>query len=203
MQFFSKYFPKAKFLSSLDSFEALEARWIHLSSHLDWDPLFWQSSRLGSAADRLTVAHLLQKPLRCSLLSLGVCDAGNGFDGITPFWMGLAEAFLTNGAQSLLVSRWKMDHLSSRIYLDFYRLAREGLSMDQALSNARRSFRETVLTRGHSRHSGDHPFFWAGISYVGWPGTSLCPDSGIYQLDASWTLLAVLWILLNSFRNEI
>ena len=47
--------------------------------------------------------------------------------------------------------------------------------MDQALSQARRRFLGVQLERNGIRVPGNHPYFWAGIAYLGWPGQRLYP----------------------------
>jgi len=175
LQFFERHFAGIDSFSDLTNLKTNNARWIHFSSHLEWNPFFWKASLLGSKQDGVELKDILQKKLPCSLLSLGVCDAGNGFDGITPYWLGLSEAFLLNGANSLLVSRWKLDEFSSALYLGFFRRVREGMPMDLALHEARKEFQGSTLVRGSLKQSAQHPFFWAGVSYIGWPNQRLYP----------------------------
>ena len=170
------------------------AGWIHISSHFRLDDRFWLISGFERDAEKLNVLHLLNVPLSSSLLSLGVCDAGNGYSSGSPYWLGFSELFLSQGIGALIVSRWKMGEFSSRIYRHFYALCRQGRSMDQALSQARRDFMTKILRRGKNKILGDHPFFWAGITYIGTPGGKLYEVS---QQGPGFLLLGVRVFLLG------
>jgi len=193
LDFFTRHFPESAIHTHFSGIEGRRARWIHLSGHLEWNPFFWKASQLGGSGDDFRIQNLLRKDFHCSLLSLGVCDAGNGYDGVTPYWLGFSEGFLFSGADALLVSRWKLDDLSSQIFLGFFRRVRLGVPMDRALFEARREFKRFILHRGRMKQSAGHPFFWAGVSYVGWPNRKLYPAA---SGSIAWSTLAASAVLL-------
>ncbi len=198
-QFFRENFPDARLANRLETLEDARARWIHVSSHLDLEPDLWIAS---SIAGGWSLSSLLRPRFSCRLLSLGVCDGGNSHRWGSPYWLNLAELLLTRKIEALLVSRWKMDELSSRIFLDFYRLCKTGLPMDQALTEARRGFLRTKLERGDASAPGEHPFFWAGISYVGPPGLRLYPEAEVSPTVLWLAPLAAL-ALLVAWRGRL
>ena len=75
----------------------------------------------------------------------------------------------------MVLNRWKLDEASVEIYLGFAQRVWQGASLDVALTEARRKFRREVRKRGPVRLELEHPFFWAGISYIGRPGIVLYP----------------------------
>ena len=174
--FFQSLFPDLKVLKAIETDSLLTARWVHISTHFRLDDRFWWASGFGHGTSEINLFRFLNNPLSTSLLSLGVCNAGNSYSSDSPHWLGLSELFLSRGVGAMVVSRWRLDELSSRIYRDFYALCKQGVPMDQALSRARRSFLGKTLRRGNGKVRGDHPFFWAGILYIGLPGTKLYPD---------------------------
>jgi CHAT domain-containing protein len=188
--FFRSLFPEARVARSLDAVQLRHTRWLHVAAHFRLDPRIWLASGFSEGTQERSILGVLGGTLDCSLMSLGVCDAGNGFSSRSPYWLGFAELFLARGVQALIVSRWRMDELSSRVYQDFYLACRQGVPMNEALAQARRNFLGRVLRRGAHRVNGRHPFFWAGIAYVGAPGRRL------YEPAQTWLPFAAGLVLL-------
>ncbi|MDA2928019.1 CHAT domain-containing tetratricopeptide repeat protein [Acidobacteria bacterium AH-259-G07] len=203
--FFKTLFPDLKVIKRLDTAVPTSAKWIHLSTHFRLDDRFWLVSGFASGAEEVNILRFLKGPFSCTLLSLGVCDAGNGYTSGSPYWLGFCELFLTRGVNALIVNRWRLDELSSRIYRDFYSLSKRGLSMDQAITEARRTFLAKSLKRANVKIRGDHPFFWAGIAYVGVPGKSLYerPEFGAGILLCGLSLgIVVLSVFLSAAHSR-
>jgi len=173
--FFKTLFPDLQVSEQLEGQFPPGARWVHISTHFRLDQRFWLASGFANGPEELNVFRFLQHPLSCTLLSLGVCDAGNAYTSDSPYWLGFSELFLNTGVQALLVNRWRLDEIASRIYRDFYVLSRQGLPMDQAITQARLRFMSQTFRRGTAKVTGQHPFFWAGVTYVGVPGRTLYP----------------------------
>jgi len=173
--FFGLLVPDVSVRSRLELDASERPSWVHVSGHMRLDDNFWGASTLEDEAGQLNVFRFLKKARNCALVSLGVCDAGNGYSSQSPYWLGFTELFLSHGVDALVVNRWRMDDLSSSIYMDFYRLALAGVPMDSALGRARRNFLRRALRRGATTIAGNNPFFWAGVTYVGLPGQRLYP----------------------------
>ena len=82
---------------------------------------------------------------------------------------------LERNTSSVVLNRWKLDEASVEIYLGFAQRVWQGASLDVALTEARRKFKREARKRGQVRLEFEHPFFWAGISYIGRPGIVLYP----------------------------
>jgi CHAT domain-containing protein len=115
----------------------------------------------------MRVIELLQKPIETELLSMAACEGAATGSAGPPYWLGISELLLARGAQSLVVSRWQLDERSIPIFLDLYARAGHGEPISQALAGARTRFLQDA---GRDLR---HPFFWAGITYVGWPTRTL------------------------------
>jgi tetratricopeptide (TPR) repeat protein len=195
--FFQKAFPSVRTVRDLQQIP-LPAAWIHVSSHFELDNQFWLASRFSDGTRSVSALNLADANLECSLLSLGVCHVANGFSTKIPYWLGFCELFLSGRVSSLVVSRWEMDELAAPIYREFYLNCKRGKSMDEALSQARRNFLKKTLWRGKAKVSGRHPFFWAGINYLGQPGIHLfAPDPAKPLPLWLFTLLALACLALG------
>ncbi len=182
LEFFRSLDPRPRIIRGFEEWAGpRKAHWIHLGTHLDPDERFWQLSSLGG----MRVVDLLQEPIETELLSLAACEgAGTGAAG-PPYWLGISELLLARGAQSLVVSRWQLDERSIPIFLDLYARAGRGEPISKALADARNRFLEDAGRDPALRH----PFFWAGITYVGWPQRTL---SGTPQPKSSKPLQSLL-----------
>ena len=168
-----------------------QARWIHLASHFNLQRDFWIGSSFGAEEGRgIGLFHFLRQPFRCNLLSLGVCEAVSS-DPLSPYGFGLGELLLSQRVGALLANRWRLDEESVPLFVDFFARAAQGLTMDRALSLAKRNFWRQRVQRQGKTVSGNHPFFWAGISYLGEPGTPLYPEQR-RSPGALWLASAVL-----------
>ena len=166
-----------------------QARWIHLASHFNLQRDFWIGSSFGAEGTGIGLFHFLRQPFRCSLLSLGVCEAVSS-DPLSPYGFGLGELLLSQRVGALLANRWRLDEESMPLFVDFFARVAKGLSMDRALSLAKQNFWRQRVQREGKTVSGHHPFFWAGISYLGTPGTPLYPEQQ-RSPGALWLVSAV------------
>lgn len=140
------------------------ARVIHLAAH----GVLEQRDKLENGAivladsgqddGLLTYAEVSKLNLRADLVVLSACDSGRGVltgDGV----VGLSRAFLGAGAQTVVVSLWRIpDQETSELMHRFYtnlRVAHTGKA--QALRNAMRSLKA----------SRPQPIYWAGFTLIG------------------------------------
>ena len=171
--------------------------WLHISTHFRLLPEDWMASSMEGKR-RISVEELIEANFHSRLLTLGMCDGGKNVMGTNPYWLGLAEILLERRTDSLLLSRWKLDEFSLGVYQRVYEHLRAGLPVDLALFQARRDFLKRLLVRTGSLQSADHPFLWAGISYLGHPdvkfGATRKSDLPILKLLVA--TLPILFILL-------
>ena len=109
----------------------------------------------------LTMAEIAELDLAADFVNLSACDTGlgriYGGEGV----VGLTQAFLVAGANSLSVSLWQVaDEATSRFMTGVYRLVEEqGIGYGAAMAAMKRRFLEDERTA--------RPFFWAPFVYYG------------------------------------
>jgi CHAT domain-containing protein/tetratricopeptide (TPR) repeat protein len=131
---------------------------LHLATHGAFradNPLF---SWLRLADARLTVRDVYDLHLpHAALVTLSACETGLG-DLRGGEVLGLSQSFLAAGAQSLLLSLWAVDDVSTaHLMAAFYRRLAAGQTKVSALQEAQREVREQY----------PHPFHWAGFALIG------------------------------------
>lgn len=146
--------------------------------------------------DRLTAEQILRTwSLDCHLVTLSACQSGLGEDNRGEGFLGFSQALFLAGTRSLILSLWKVDDTATALLMQrFYqnlvgsrskRTTR--MATAAALEEARQWLRSTLdsvpgeadnspVDRDLSsspdlgpdtRHSYDHPFYWAGFILVG------------------------------------
>ncbi len=200
LEFLQSIYPGLEILESLDIKTPLTASLIHITSHLNLDRRYWLNSALTSENSSKNLADLLKQEMRCNLLSLGVCESANSVTSASPYWMGFSEMFMLNGANTLLTSRWRMDELSSHIYTEFFRLCQDGLPMDEALRKSKLMF--LAPEQAGLPPQVAHPFYWAGITYVGEPGRMLSSPGKHKKSTAIAPLIFWLTLLVAGLLKE-
>ena len=144
----------------LDDFRA-----IHFAVHGLLDDTQPRFSALAlapaDAEDGLLQMHEIRRlRLNANVVILSACESGLGQRVTGEGVVGLAHAFLTAGAQSVLATLWRVDDQSSaQLMGGFHRsLARQG-SAAQALRQAKLGLLRDAAT--------SHPFYWAGFVLTG------------------------------------
>ncbi|MEM9770379.1 MAG: CHAT domain-containing protein [Cyanobacteria bacterium P01_D01_bin.73] len=101
--------------------------------------------------------EIINLQLNADLVVLSACNTGNGRvtgDGV----VGLARSFAAAGAQSTVVSIWKVpDEPTATLMTDFYRQLQEGQSKADALRHAMLTTRETY----------PQPYNWSAFMLLG------------------------------------
>jgi CHAT domain-containing protein/Tfp pilus assembly protein PilF len=157
--------------------EASRRQILHFATHAFVDPAFDDFSGLVLAAgsdstdDGLLMGYEISNlPLKCDLVTLSACETGCGHvvggEGV----LGLPRLFLKSGAQSVLMTLWKVDdRFASMLMPLFYdRFLNQNMSKAKALCEAKRA----VLSQAGKNPlaSYAHPFFWASFVLYGNPG---------------------------------
>jgi tetratricopeptide (TPR) repeat protein len=107
------------------------------------------------------------------LVNLTACETGLG--EVTPDGVaGLSQGFLLAGARSLTMSMWEVpaDETTQQIG-DFYHrwLGNEGHGQNTVHRyEAFHAAQVNALARARQDHGSGHPFYWAGMIFVGDPG---------------------------------
>jgi tetratricopeptide (TPR) repeat protein len=106
------------------------------------------------------------------LVNLTACETGLGevtSDGVA----GLRSAFLMAGARSLTMSMWEVPAVETTEQIaDFYERWLGGSAGTKAATRyeAFRAAQLGALAQARQRYGAGHPFYWAGVVYVGDPG---------------------------------
>jgi CHAT domain-containing protein len=139
---------------------------IHFATHGVLDNEYWWRSYLlleGSPALRLdgflSPLEILDWGLNARLVVLSACQTAKGRlyegEGI----LGISQAFLLAGAESVIASLWNVnDESSVRIFRCFYRHLKGGEPISRALRLAKLDLIDSRL---------NHPFYWAGFILMG------------------------------------
>ena len=106
----------------------------------------------------LTTLDVFNLQLNASLVTLSACETGRNVISGGDELLGLMRAFLSAGAQSLLMSLWRVeDQSTQRLMMQFYEQLRQGQPLPAALRIA-----QCALLG-----EGLHPYFWAAFELVG------------------------------------
>ncbi|NNF07130.1 MAG: CHAT domain-containing protein, partial [Candidatus Eisenbacteria bacterium] len=108
--------------------------------------------------------------LSADLVTLSGCQTALGRESGGEGYIGFAQAFLQAGAQSLLVSLWKVDDLAtaklmSRFYQNLAEGERGAMTKQKALQEAKSWLRNYEDTSGAKPFQ--HPAYWAGFVLMG------------------------------------
>ncbi len=131
------------------------------------NPLFsFVQLRPDSASDgRLEVHEAYRLGLRAKVLILSACETGLAAGAVADVpagddWVGLVQAFLQAGAESVLATLWPVDDRATARVIDaFYTQLIPTLSSSTALAQAQRLVLASEQTRA--------PFYWAGFTLSG------------------------------------
>ncbi len=136
---------------------------LHLATHGEFrpdNPLF---SGLALAGAWLTTLDIFGLRLAASLVTLSACHTGRSVVGGGDELLGLARAFLSAGAASIMLTLWAVeDRSTAEFMVAFYR----GLAAGQAKSAALRA----AQTRFIADTTYAHPYFWAPFLLIGHQG---------------------------------
>lgn len=133
---------------------------VHLACHGQFHIDMPSASGLRFADRWLTVMELYQLRLRALLITLSGCETGISRVETGDELVGLANAMLAAGAQSLVVSLWMTeDRVASDLMTRLYRNLGDGSSPLEALREA-----QLIALGNHA-----HPAFWAPFVFIGRP----------------------------------
>jgi CHAT domain-containing protein len=131
------------------------------------NPLFsFVQLRPDAASDgRLEVHEAYRLNLRAKVLILSACETGLASGAIAEVpagddWVGLVQAFLQAGAESVVATLWSVDDRATAQLIDaFYTQLIPTRSTSTALAQAQRLILGSKETRA--------PFYWAGFTLNG------------------------------------
>jgi hypothetical protein len=137
-----------------------QARVLHLATHAEFrpdNPLF---SGLALSGAWLTTLDIFGLRLRASLVTLSACQTGRHVIGGGDEVLGLARAFLSAGAASLVLSLWAVEDRSTADFMRaFYGSLAQGSTKGAGLRHAQQQFIADA--------SRVHPYYWAPFVLIG------------------------------------
>lgn len=140
---------------------------LHVATHGVFrpdNPLF---SGLALADGWLTTLDIFNLQLNASLVTLSACYTGQHVIGGGDELLGLARAFLSAGATSILLTHWAVaDVVTAELIGRFYQQLRQGASKDEAMQAAQcwlmQSASDSTLPACYA-----HPYFWSPFYLIG------------------------------------
>lgn len=128
----------------------------------------------GNASDGVLTAYEVagMNLYGTRLVNLTACETGLG--DVTPEGVaGLRQAFLLAGARAVTVSLWQLPTKRTIIQMSrFYTLwLGRGLTPYGAMRQAQRE----SLAEARRQYGSGHPFYWAGVVFLGDPGDLAAP----------------------------
>ncbi len=141
--------------------------------------------------DGLLMGYEIAKvKLNADLVALSACETGRGQVVAGEGVLGLPRLFLGAGANSVLMTHWKVDdRFAADLMVSFYDYyLNQGLPKAQALTAAKRSF--LASTQKSDAVHYQHPLFWASFVMYGEPGF------GKQNVFAKFATMAVVGLLM-------
>ena len=138
---------------------------IHLAVHGKFDgaePMLSYLALARSPPDdgRLTAAEMFGLPLeRSRLLVLSACETGRSEATHGNEILGMVRALIYAGAESLVLSNWKVDSAATSQWMQsFY---------ENALTRSIPEAARAALVKVKSNPATSHPYYWAAFTVVG------------------------------------
>jgi CHAT domain-containing protein len=140
---------------------------IHFATHgfvlpeqPDLSAIVLSQNNPGNNDGYLNVAEIANLNFEADFVNLSACETGlgkiYGGEGV----VGLSQAFLIAGANSMSVSLWQVADASTRDFMTgFYELTKTGLPFYVAIAEMKRFFIDAGIY--------DHPFYWAPFVFYG------------------------------------
>lgn len=124
---------------------------------------FVEESRYCFTKSILSGEDILRMDLKnTQLVVLSTCVSGLGRAASGEWLTGLQRAFLTAGAENIIVSLWEVEEESTTVLMNyFYEHVKEDMPFDMALWQAKK---DLIRYQGGIYST---PFYWAGFIYIG------------------------------------
>ncbi len=112
----------------------------------------------------LSASEIADLGLAARLVILSACNSSAGRNGTAPAYTGLANAFLSSGSESLMLSHWRVrDDVATELTVGMLEEAGPGRSYAEALQAAQLSMIDDTASDG----ALSHPALWAPMVILG------------------------------------
>lgn len=133
---------------------------VHVAAHGVFRPDAPLFSAIYLDDGPVNTLDLFDATVPTGLLALSACESGSGVAHPGEEVMGLSLACLHAGAQSLLLSLWRIaDHSTHQFMVSFYNYLVTGVAPAEALALAQREHL--------AREEFQHPFYWGAFFVLG------------------------------------
>ncbi|MEQ9425310.1 MAG: CHAT domain-containing tetratricopeptide repeat protein [Cyclobacteriaceae bacterium] len=144
----------------------------------------------------LTVPEIYNLDLNADLVVLGACHSGSGEVKRGEGTMSLSRAFQYAGAQSVMMSLWKIpDEPTKNLMIGFYKGLQDKMSKDEALRNSKLAYLSALEDPLYG-----HPYYWAGFILTGNPEPL---ESPAFPFTILYFCIAVAAIFILVFRTRL
>ncbi|MFC4292074.1 CHAT domain-containing protein [Sphingorhabdus arenilitoris] len=117
----------------------------------------------GASDGLLTASEIALLDIPADWVILSACNSGSGSNGASPQYSGLARAFRTAGAKSLLLTHWQLrDDIAAQLTVNTVTAAANGIPKAEALRQAQLA----LIDSGKS--GADNPALWAPFILIGY-----------------------------------
>lgn len=133
---------------------------IILTDYPDFSSLILPLGHNSQEDEILRLNEIASLNMNISLVVLSACQTGLGKYITGEGIYGLSNAFITAGANSLVVSLWPLDDKASALFMEFfYKALGDKMSTAEALFYARNKLINNTIFK--------HPYFWAALTATG------------------------------------
>ncbi|HOY06839.1 MAG TPA: CHAT domain-containing protein [Saprospiraceae bacterium] len=161
------FFRKTATLAQFESI-AEQYRILHLATHGkandrsgDLSYLAFLNALDTTRCDLLLARDLYNMHLNAELITLSACETGAGEMRRGEGIISLARAFILAGSKSIVTSLWAVNDASTqKLMVTFYANLKKGMTKDQALTAAKRSYLKNFSPAAH-------PYYWASFVALG------------------------------------
>ncbi len=181
---------------------------IHFATHAFVDSAFdlFSGLVLTNSGDSLDTGFLLgyeidKLKLNSDLVTLSACESGRGKIVSSEGVMGLPRLFFGAGANSVLMTMWKIDDKQSAKFMPmFYKnIVQDKMSKMEALGEAKRTFVAQNKIQNEIYYS--YPFYWAAFNLYGDGGTQQISRNS-FSLVTIGIFIIIVFILLFILRRK-
>lgn len=142
---------------------ATDANILHLATHSNFNPDNPIFSGLTLADGQLITLDIFSLKLNASLVTLSACQTGANNITKVDELLGLLRAFMSAGAQSILLTHWPIEDISAAQLMNaFYTNLNAGLTKRESIQQAQLKFINLANYKSH-------PYFWATYYLIGDP----------------------------------
>jgi CHAT domain-containing protein/Tfp pilus assembly protein PilF len=118
---------------------------------------------LNSEDGYLTMGEIAELDIKADFVNLSACETGLGKIYSGEGVVGLTQAFMLAGANSVSVSLWPIaDKATSEFMLSVYSKIAEGEDYSESITNTKREFISGLYGEKYK-----HPYYWAPFVYYG------------------------------------